>query len=131
MTTSQRLELAQRFFDEGRYAACLRLVEPLTLRAPRTKDDLTAQRLLARSAYAVGKLVVAQTAAERVLRRRPQDAETMRLLVRVLQREGRHVDAARWMTRLDELGTDTWTDDSAMPTGPRRPAGAARRSTVA
>ena len=29
----------------------------------------------------------------------------MRLLVRVLQREGRHRDAAAWMTRLDELGT--------------------------
>ena len=44
------------------------------------------------------------------MRRRPKDAAMMRLIVRVLQREGRHRDAAGWMTRLDELGSDTWDD---------------------
>ncbi|GAA1745135.1 MAG TPA: tetratricopeptide repeat protein [Tetrasphaera sp.] len=110
MTTEQRLSLATRLLEDGRYAASARLVAPLTVRAPRTKDDLAAQRILARSAYALGRLAEAEQAAGRVVRRRPKDAAMMRLIVRVLQREGRHRDAAGWMTRLDELGSDTWDD---------------------
>lgn len=128
MSPIQCLELAQRFLDEGRYVACVRTVAPLTTRAPRTKEDLAAYRILATASYAMGHLAEAESAAVRVLRRRPRDAATMRLLVRVLQREGRHRDAARWMTRLDELGTDTWDDDSAVlvppPTLPRRSSAA-------
>ncbi|HQF02837.1 MAG TPA: hypothetical protein PK868_02480 [Phycicoccus sp.] len=113
MTIHQRLSLAERFLAEGRYAACLRLVGPLTTKAPRTADELAAQRLLAKAAYAVGRLAVAEQAARRVIRRRPKDEAMMRLLVRVLQREGRHRDAAELMSRLDALGTDTWDDDAA------------------
>lgn len=124
MSPTQCLELAQRFLVEGRYAACLRLVAPLTTRAPRTKDDLAAYRIRAMACYALGHQGEAEWAATRVLRRRPKDAATMRLLVRSLQRQGRHRDAAQWMTRLDELGTDTWDDDTALPvprpTHPRR-----------
>lgn len=128
MTTTQRLDLAQQFLDDGRYAACLRLVTPLTQRAPRTAAELTAQRLLARASYAVGRMSAAEVAAERVLRRRDKDADMMRLLVRTLQREGRHRDAAQWMARLDALGTDTWDDDSGAPVP--RPS-TARRSHAA
>lgn len=122
MTTIQRLDLAERFLDVGRFTACLRVVEPLTGRAPRTSADLRAHRLQARAAYGLGRMRLAESSATAVLRRRPKDAETMRLLVRVLQREGRHRDAATWMATLDELGTNTWDDDSAMPVPrPHRP----------
>ena len=85
---------------------------PLTARAPRTRADLDAQRLRAHAAYHLGRLAEAEQASLRVLTRRAKDEAMMRLLVRVLQREGRHRDAAAWMTRLDELGTDTWDDTS-------------------
>jgi Flp pilus assembly protein TadD len=113
MTTEQRLSLAERFLAERRYAASLRLVDPLTARAPRTKEDLAAHRLLAHAAYGVGRMAAAERAARRVLTRRPKDAAMMRILVRALQRQGRHHEAALWMTRLDELGTDTWDDPAA------------------
>jgi Flp pilus assembly protein TadD len=121
MTLTQRLDLASRLVDEGRYAAGLRLVEPLTAKAPRTKEELTAYRILARANYGLRHFGKAEMAARRVITRRPKDAETMRLLVRSLQREGRHRDAAEWMTKLDALGTDTWDDDSGV-LSPRRPA---------
>ena len=122
MTVNQRPDPAPRHLDEGRYAACLRLVTPLTARAPRTAAELTAQRLLARASYAVGRMSAAEVAAERVLRRRDKDADMMRLLVRTLQREGRHRDAAVWMSRLDALGTNTWDDDSGRPVPKPAPA---------
>ena len=119
MTPQQRLDLAQGFHTQGRYAAVLRLVAPLTARAPRTRADLDAQRLRAHAAYHLGRLAEAEQASLRVLTRRATDEAMMRLLVRVLQREGRHRDAAAWMTRLDELGTDTWDDTStATPAQP-------------
>lgn len=130
MTLTQRLELASRFVDEGRYAAGLRLVGPLTEKAPRTKEELTAYRLSARANYGLHHFGPAARAARRVLVRRPKDADTMRLLVRSLQREGRHRDAAEWMSRLDALGTDTWDDDSASatPVRPPRPAPSSLRA---
>lgn len=114
MTNAERLAVARRFLTEGRYVACLRLVGPLTERAPRTKEDLEAQRLLARAGYALGQMRVVEQAARRVVRRRPKDAATMTLLVRSLNRQGRFAEAAQWMTKLDDLGTDTW-DGSAPP----------------
>lgn len=129
MTPTQRLDIAQRFLREGRYVACLRMVEPLTTRAPRTSADLTAQRARATASYALGHLGDAELAALRVVRRRPKDAATMRLLVRTLQRQGRHRDAAQWMSRLDALGTNTWDDDSAVLVP--RPASAPRRQPAA
>ena len=118
-----RLDLAHRFLREGRYAASRRLVEPLTQRAPRTKEDLAAYRVRARADYGMGHAGAAEQAARAVLSRRPKEAGTMRLLVRALIQQGRHREAATWMSRLDELGTDTWNDDSGMPPAPvvRRP----------
>lgn len=113
MTTDQRLSLARRFLTERRYAASLRLMGPLTTHAPRTKEDLAAHRLLAHAAYGVGRMAAAERAARRVLARRAKDAAMMRILVRALQWQGRHRESAEWMTRLDELGTDTWDDPAA------------------
>ena len=59
MTPQQRLDLAQGFHTQGRYAAVLRLVAPLTARAPRTRADLDAQRLRAHAAYHLGRLAEA------------------------------------------------------------------------
>lgn len=123
MTVEQRLHLAESFLAQGRYAAATRLVLPLTTHAPRNAQDLTAQRVLAHAAYGLGQLAVAEQAARRVLVRRRKDEAMMRLLVRTLQREGRHQDAAAWMTRLDALGADTW-DEQAAP-DPDQPGKAA------
>ena len=120
MTVAQRLTLAERFLADGRFAACARLVAPLTTRAPRTRDELAAQRLLGQAAYALGRMGPAEQAARRVLARRPKDKAMMRLLARALTRVGQHREAADWMTRLDDLGTDTWDDDTAAPAVPTR-----------
>ena len=73
MTPQQRLDLAQGFHTQGRYAAVLRLVAPLTARAPRTRADLDAQRLRAHAAYHLGRLAEAEQASLRVLTRRAKD----------------------------------------------------------
>lgn len=113
MTTTARLELARRFLGERRHSAALRLIEPLTTRAPRTRDDIDAYRVMALAAYGLRRYAEAESAAGRVLSRRPKDVEMMRILVRALQGQGRHADAAAWMSTLDALGSDTWDDPAA------------------
>ena len=110
MTTEQRLSLATRLLE--RRPVCRERAPRRSLDRPRAPDQGRpgGTTVLARSAYALGRLAETEQAASRVVRRRPKDAAMMRLIVRVLQREGRHRDATGWMTRLDELGSDTWDD---------------------
>ena len=76
-----------------------------------TERDLRV--LHARGLYDTARLGPAETELRTVLRHRRNDTEAAFALARVLRRQGRFAESARWLEELDSQGHDTWTSDAA------------------
>ncbi len=86
-----RYERAQASFELRDYMTAARELEVVLDAAP---ENLSARLLLARSYYHSARLGPAESALRDVVERAPGEAYAYLLLGRVLQRQGRHEEAA-------------------------------------
>lgn len=126
MTPLQNLRTAERLVAQGRYEAAIQVLEPVVARRSRATALAGAPLLLGRAYYLADHLPQAEATARTLLRRDADDAEALRLLARIMTRRGGYREAGRLLTRLDDLGVDTWADTQTPRTWAR--AGAGRRA---
>lgn len=86
-----RYRRAQVYFEMRDYLAAASELEVVLQELP---ENLAARLLLARAYYHSARLVLAEEAIREVIERAPTDAYAYLVLGRVLQRQGRHDEAA-------------------------------------
>lgn len=99
---------AQRHFDRRRYLEAAHDLEELLghpdARTPEAGGVHAAEQLLARAYFHSAQLGRAESLARAVLAEHPDDAYTMLLLGRTLQRARRGEESATWLRCAEALG---------------------------
>lgn len=103
MTTSERWERAQHFFDAKDYVEAAKLLTEVVAETP---DQTGPRLLLARAYYHSAQLRRAEEHLREVINRDPVEHYAHLMLARTLQRQARHAEATPWLRIATALSPD-------------------------